>query len=848
MKVPPEEPQAPFRGGFSDLFIARVLCAVALAIALLPYLNPGFYSDDVFNSVFLGELHIKGLSLWQSIVATNHSWMTWNGRLFPVGIVTGSLAWYFASGQIASRLLQISLIILNLFVCVRLLRGLTKSSTFPLLFLATIPAFFQARLDHDPMTSFSPLLQTVLLLILLAVLFFLKYLEKGRPADLFISLLCHTGALLTYELALTAIVIMVAVTACRGDRFRRRSLLALGGQTALFVAFLGASAYLRAHAVAGASSYSGTRLSLTTTALHAFPIQLLAAAPLDYLIFDPHKIFRPFPWPDPQGWILASLLFAATAGATSIVLRRSPEILQNRRTILLIGGSLWLVPTVLVCVSQKYQEFLRWGWGYLPVYVEFFGVAFIVAASVSSFHHLLRTRGSNWLHSSFRAAFSILLGAVAAGGFLTNSFAIEYQNRTLRYPREFIGEAARHGLFSQVPEGSVILREPMLPWDTAAFYRLHAGRAFRIQTPQQWLEQEPDTFFSHKTPDRTYVLHYLSDGHRDGAGGAILARLAAADYQKKGESVTLLNRIERDPVFFLREPRVGKNALPLIAEGMPTSDQISPVPIGINLGDRAAIQTGVDWKRGALPPGPYQELGLSYGQPLPFRSPVELSAKPLLPVARPDPTYVLDFPRAEDEAQNDHKQVRALAFKAERIPHGIALTASLQSRVELNMHNMAAGFGLAFRVRPDRQQRQYACLFSCYSPDFRGLSLAHAGGPESNQYVFRIGNGRNWEAAGTLALPADQWSLVILNLSSAGIKVYSTNGGALSTHLQAGVPALPPGEPELLHLGNWPAGDRPFGGDISHLTIADRPFSEQEIAAALSAFTIWKSQINSGTD
>src|SRR4051794_17023212 len=164
MPVPSDESAAGLqRARPASLLVLRLLCLLALAVALLPYLDSGFYSDDIFNSTLRGHLRISGMSLWQCIAHEHHVWLVSNGRFFPVGIAIISVLWDVAKSRLAYRCIQVSLVALNLIVCARLLKRVSGSRLIPLVFLAVLPAFFQVRAWHDPMTSFGGLLQLTLL-------------------------------------------------------------------------------------------------------------------------------------------------------------------------------------------------------------------------------------------------------------------------------------------------------------------------------------------------------------------------------------------------------------------------------------------------------------------------------------------------------------------------------------------------------------------------------------------------------------------------------------------------------------------------------------------------------------
>ena len=255
-----------------------VLVGIALTIALLPFLRSGFYSDDIVNSTLPGILENESVSLWQFIRTVNQVWLE-KGRFYPVGLAATYLTWNLAPGLPANRVVQVALIVSNVFAAMWLLRSLGYTRAAAWAFAALMPAFFQARAYYDPLTSFSPLPQLSLLLVLLTVGGFSRAFDPWRPWS-YLGSVCGYGLVLaTYEVGLVALVMLAGLALLRFPRRPAAALAALSGPGALTLAWLGARYYLKVHAP---SAYAGTQVQWGAKTLPTLAKQASAAIPLSY--------------------------------------------------------------------------------------------------------------------------------------------------------------------------------------------------------------------------------------------------------------------------------------------------------------------------------------------------------------------------------------------------------------------------------------------------------------------------------------------------------------------------------------------------------------------------------------
>jgi hypothetical protein len=150
----------------------------------------------------------------------------------------------------------------------------------------------------------------------------------------------------------------------------------------------------------------------------------------------------------------------------------------NYRLLGALSVLLWLLPAAMISLSPRYQSELTFGVGYLPVYIQYFGVGLLVACAV---HWLLARLGSapRWAGGA-ALLLAWLLGNVAAATHEANERVAAALAPAWRDPRLNLELALQAGLADEVPDRStLILANQYALWhDThsAYFYMQHTGK------------------------------------------------------------------------------------------------------------------------------------------------------------------------------------------------------------------------------------------------------------------------------------------------------------------------------------------------------------------------------------
>jgi hypothetical protein len=327
-----------------------------------------------------------------------------------------------------------------------------------------------------------------------SLILFQRYLESGRRSRLLWSVLLFNGALYLYEVSVPLVVVF-GILASGGISLRSR----LSGvrkalphlvSTACALAIIGLVRFLRGH----------SSPAIAATAVFALAFRHLAKR----------------------------------AGASA-----------RAGVLILIGAATWLLPACLIALSQKYQQELRWGEGYLPVYVQYFGVI-LVALGV-----LMRWRGGAAFSPSgrrWRTVTCALLASCLLVNTCDNRLVVEQANIELHYRRSALVEALSRGILAPVREGATLViadrysynprpgvASPLrgwsraFPWKSAALVLQSSGRRLRV------LEEEAATsaLRAEDEPRNTFLLEIRSypDHLKEKTGYVVLSEVVriAAD-------------------------------------------------------------------------------------------------------------------------------------------------------------------------------------------------------------------------------------------------------------------------------------------------------------------------------
>ncbi len=524
------------------------LLLVNLAITvfyLLPTLKCGFFSDDSFNSLVSGVLMYNNTDVFSHTYRTISYWIFNFGRIFPLAYYI-----YFLFSLVHDFFIYHLLILITILIDVLLfgyfIKRMTKSAYVSILSMLIMPVLFQIRDYHDPILSFSMLLQIVFFYLIVSLITFTYYLENRKKIYLVISSFFYILGMLTYEITYLFFPLFI-ITAYfyEGNSNLRKSIKKSVPYIAIALTFIfiliAWRAFINVPVSGGSDSGAYTINTDPVAYVNTLIFQSIAALPMSYYLFDPMVIFEH----DPVKLLSQTNPFLLLAGLLSFVcfvltisgvqndLLKRAHISRNIAFLGIFGFSLFLLPGMLLSASPKYQHELTMGIGYLPVFVSYFGVSLIIVAFLILVSDLV-SRFDKRLFVSVIIIFSLVFSLIVTLNYINNSVVVETVNQEWLYPRALMESGLHNGIFNQVPPGSFLLAQNSYRWDQPEFYIMYGGVKLRgigsprgisspncdlnlNKIPVNEISSENGIYkFDLSSNDNVYYLNYSSDSLNNG--------------------------------------------------------------------------------------------------------------------------------------------------------------------------------------------------------------------------------------------------------------------------------------------------------------------------------------------
>ena len=448
--------------GFQKFFFnygieTAILLLTAVSLSML--IRSGYFWDDAVNStVYLAEK--------KDTVSLGRHVLEFMRKYLALGRINVLSFYYYFFFYIENVSIYKALIIVSILVNQLIFRNTLIEYKVPLPYARTgmlmIPLLLQTRLYQDPVSGFYSLMQVLTAEMLLCALFLSRWLRTGRKRDLLLCLLVYTAGLMTYEVCFPfLLMICLLIWARRGNFFRAvRDSLPFVGMTILLLAGIW---LVRAKFVTH-STYAGVAFSLDPgkilgTALNQFtaglPLSFYTAANQGAVLGNvyPAESFMNYDFLSFLKSVQLSDVLVVSAGVllVCLIVKRSSDEkgLKNAFSsaeLLILGFSFALLPIITVAMSERYQGQLIPGLGYLPVYMQYYGVAVLLLLIV------LKIRNSS-AGALYLSAF-ILIWLL---NLQNNRAVTEIMNRSFYDPRN-AGEASlKGGILDFLPEDAVLV-------------------------------------------------------------------------------------------------------------------------------------------------------------------------------------------------------------------------------------------------------------------------------------------------------------------------------------------------------------------------------------------------------
>jgi hypothetical protein len=387
----------------------RVTLVVLLAtlvvapISMLPYA-----ADDLINRTWATFSWSKS---WHSVLTLQHTWISEQGRFFPGGALYAVPMWHVLDTRTAYFtylvLLNLACLALVAFVCLRV----SRSASVAVVGVAALGACMEVRWQgFDGISSFGGLIPYIIVLTILSALGAAQFLRSGRLRWLIAAAVLWTLAVTAYEVSLLMLpaMILLLVVANRGHG-RRDWTWALAPLVIPALAEAGIDVYLHTRASAAVPAY---QVNLGGPVGSTFLKQFTAALPSSQYWLDGWK----------RGITLSptlSLMLVVFVALPAFIAWRPHfafEAVPKSVSLSLVaaGSWAWVVPSLLIGVTRRWQGELIFGQGYISLPFEYVGIGLICAGIAGLLSGSDRSRRVRFTVVAL-LAFALVGSAIAAG-------------------------------------------------------------------------------------------------------------------------------------------------------------------------------------------------------------------------------------------------------------------------------------------------------------------------------------------------------------------------------------------------------------------------------------------------
>lgn len=483
---------------FLNNYKFEFLIMLFVFVYLYPVLGSGFVHDDVFNSMMHG-VAVNGDMSVSSFVADNENFWLQSGRVFPLG----PLIYYFfdvlsytSNMCLYYKIYIVLLTMANVWLCGVLVEKITHSKRLKLFVMLIIPIFFQVVLiSFNALYSFHGLVQNVMLFGLLSLIFAILYFEKKKKRDVVLSTVFMACAMLFYEVGFLFIFAVIFIALFRKEISFWSRVKSVIPQMSVFLLIFMVNVYARM--TAEVSSYSGVDIHLgdMSAIIKTFLKQFSAAVPLTQAYFgkaDIGNALIAFDWRH----LVCLPIFAFMSYMIAFRLKKDDEQESNKANLLviLIGGICVAVPCFLISLSARYQGEVHLGYGHLPVYAEWLGMALITTGLFSLIANLIKKKTPVFLLCIVIGLPIMSINISTMDAFFTSLYPHSVVSR------ETYVSAIRDGFYDEVNDSSLLVYDngtQFLALPTGDMFATYADRKIVTQDVNAYkqslsVDNEPD--------------------------------------------------------------------------------------------------------------------------------------------------------------------------------------------------------------------------------------------------------------------------------------------------------------------------------------------------------------------
>lgn len=495
-----------------------------------------YIGDDILNSVAHGTFYFNGLSMTDLINKLNIHWMA-DGRFFPLSLY-GVCFFRYVKGVYVYKLIIVLSVCFNIFIYGGLISKITDSrKTKLILMLISVLPFQFFTTYHNALYSYNLLMQVMFTYCILYMFFLLLYLEQNKVIYLIISVLLFAMGLATYEM-MFAFTLFLPFILWRFSKSKKKGFLISIPYGLVFTAFALINYLLKK---INLPKYDGIELNLNIFSIcRTFFIQFIAAFPLSNYFLSPRSQLLNYSF---QG-IISSIKIEdlVLIFLFLLLLYKIFNLSKDRLTkydiinLSLLGAGLMIFPAILLSLTIKYQRELHIGTGYLPIYIQYFGVAILLYLIYMGINLLIKLRFFNRL---FKCIACVIISFIIIISQQNARAYISYQKVPSMGFQTYVTDSITSGLMNAIQKEDTVILKRAYVGEENVFYSYYARKSINAITTPEYINhvfnKNSAQNIIFKDLHNTYITDFEFAQY---AGMVKLAPVSSMNLSKKDSSIT----------------------------------------------------------------------------------------------------------------------------------------------------------------------------------------------------------------------------------------------------------------------------------------------------------------------
>lgn len=450
---------------------------------IIPLLHSGYAGDDTLSSLVRSSLALNNESLLERYVE--------NIKLMSpsrLGLTQVYLFLFYCIGGslIALKIYNALLIFLLLFYFFKLIKFISGDEILALISCTTFISLIQFREYGDPILAFFGITSLSLLTVVMAIYYGLNSLEKNSQKN---TVLANVTILISSQMYEYNIFILLLLFISI-KIFLKLNILYIFRKFSISIViislYIAATLYVRSNPLTEDNSifHSAYQVSFSVyLILKSFFVHLVTILPLSNIYIN--NILN-------ANYIYYLIFASVTLPVFYFINFKKIDIPFKKLSLLIvIGLVLFVVPTLLISMSPKYQQEINFGMTYTNSLYMAAGLAITLSSIIY-----------RYANTKFISLYVGLMFTIIILNIFVNNEVVRRLNTFWHFPRNIAVEAMKAGLFNGVQGANpVIISGVNYPWSISPFYYEYGN----IKANQRFYQGAPGMLFSTKKLERSLL-------------------------------------------------------------------------------------------------------------------------------------------------------------------------------------------------------------------------------------------------------------------------------------------------------------------------------------------------------